>query len=259
MPNLPRPLLGFDATAFLAALVLATVASSDEAGAQALDIDDTGMTKGQWEIKAVNLVNAGFPRGTVGASRSSHEQLVGYGFTDRFKAALHADFEGIVRDGLRPDHVALETQVALLDAETGGVGLDWFTSVQAVTHEDATNSLFFGPIVRLQQGKLSATFNPYFERTFGQNSTPGINLNYGWRVMRELEGGYAIALEGYGRIPDLANAPDLAEQDHRLGGALYKTIEVSKGSELAITLGALAGLTRDTPDVSTRLAVGLTF
>ncbi len=183
-------------------------AGVDTALAQALDIDAPEITAGEREFRSINIFNGGYRPGSAGEPRNSNELDVAYSPRDWLKFLGHIDFENVLQDGWRVDHVALESFVGLRKAGAdGGVALTWFTSIQLSTDELSTNSLLFGPIVKLSAGKASLTLNPYFEDTFGRNRGAGIASVYAWQARYELSDNLAVGIEGFGKIENLGSAP----------------------------------------------------
>lgn len=246
--------------AIIAAAVLSVLACPHAVLAQALDIDQPEITKGDRELKTVNVLNGRYRLGTAGLARSSHELSASYSPSDWFKITAHLDIENVIADGWRLDHGAIETQFKLIEAgKSGGLGLGWFTSVQLSTDALSTNSLIFGPIVKLSAGKASLTFNPYLEHTFGRNSGPGLNLLYGWEGRLGLTKGVAVGLQSFGKIASIGDAPPWHEQDHRVGPALFLEWEAGADRTIALDMAVLAGLTEASPDVSLKANLGMTF
>lgn len=256
----PRSTASRSRYAVIAAAVLSALACPDAALAQALDIDQPEITKGEHEVKSVNVINGRYRPGSAGLPRSSHELSATYSPTDWFKVTAHLDAENVLADGWRLDHAAIETQFKLIeDGKSGGLGLGWFTNLQVSTDTLSTNSLIFGPIVKLSGGRVSVTFNPYLEHTFGRNSGRGPNLVYGWEGRLGLQKGFAVGLQSFGKIENIGDAPPWREQDHRVGPALFLEWEAGADRSIALDMAVLAGLTDAAPNVSLKFNLGTTF
>lgn len=233
------------------AVVVGLGVAGGPALAQALDLDSAGIEKGASEVKAVNVVH-----GHRGAS--SHELSFGYGVSEHLKLGLHLDAERFLDGADRLDHIGLESQI-LLRPDAGAQPLvGWFTSVQIATDPSATNSLIGGPIVEFAWGPVVAVANTYVEKQFGPNAGPGVNVLYGWQLQFEVSPRVALAAEGFGTVPDVADAPALAAQDHRAGAMVYVGVPI-EGRELDIGAGVLVGLTEAAPDVTLRLNAGVGY
>lgn len=250
-------LLGF---ALGAALCCAAVLSARTAHAQALDIDHPEITRGEREVRSINVVNDPFSSVPAGASRSSHELGAYYSPADWLKLGVHADIENVSGENWLVDHVAIESQFELLTAgEAGGLALGWSTFVQFSTDAASTNSLIFGPIVKYSWKDATVTANAYFEDTFGRNDTPGLALLYGWQARRQLREGLAIGIEGFGEIENLGDAPPVSEQDHRIGPGVFLSSKIAENHTLLLDVGVLFGLTESSPGTSLKVNFGATF
>jgi len=240
--------------------LLAVVATAGGLRAQALDIDNPEIKRGETEIKSVNTFHHRYPPGATGVPASSHEASIGHSFTDHFKITAHVALENIKSESLRGDHVAVETQLELIKAgERGGLGLGWLTVVQPRIHRDATSAVVFGPIAKLSNERLALVVNPYFEKTYGENRVDGVAFVYGWQGKLVLREGVAVGIEGFGKIENVGNAAPWSEQDHRIGPALMLEWELAKDRNLMLDMGVLAGLTLATPDVTYKFSVATTF
>ncbi|MEZ5907466.1 MAG: hypothetical protein R3D31_01570 [Hyphomicrobiaceae bacterium] len=242
----------------LCALVVALVSASPVA-AQPFDIKEPDFKKGETTLGSINGVQGTLRQAPGDAPTGAYELEAGYGVTDWLKITGHVHLENAYRSHLRATHVTLESLVKFRGTDQGGFGLAWFTAIEGGTTQDATNRVFFGPIAQIAAGPWRFTLNPIFEQTFGRNREDGIALVYGWQSKLEVQKGVSIALEGFGHIPDLGNAPSVAEQEHRIGPALYLETEIAKDRTVTVSLGVLAGLTRATPDHALKFNVGLAY
>ena len=71
-------------------------------------------------------------------------------------------------------------------------------------------------------GPNSATINTFFVGQVGESvEIDSLELLMNWRLKRELNERWALGVEGYSEIEDLANAGSFDEQGHRLGPVFY--------------------------------------
>jgi hypothetical protein len=105
--------------------------------------------------------------------------------------------------------------------------------VAVAIDRDETNTAIFGPLLQLGNDKAALTLNLLFEQTFGQNREVGTTLAYAAGLKRELKEGIAIGIESHGRIPDIAEAPGIDWQEHRIGPVLYLEDDVGSQSGAA--------------------------
>lgn len=244
---------------FLGSIGLA-LTLSEPVQAQALDIDQPEITKGEREVRSVNVVNGGLSAASGGMSRTSHEMSTSYSPSDWIKLGAHFDVENVTNEGWLLDHGAIELQFELLTAgASGGIALGWVTYVQISTDDASTNSLIFGPILKFSSKAASFTLNSYLEDTFGRNDESGLAVLYGWQGRLDVREGIAVGIEGYGKIDNIADPPPLNEQDHRIGPAVYIWSEIDPGRTISLDTALVFGLTNVAPDASLKFNLGTTF
>jgi hypothetical protein len=236
--------------AFGLALAVSVVAS--DAMGQSFEIKGLHIEKGEIDIDLDNAVFSG--RAGNAGNRSGHEQKLNYGVTDWWRVTVAIDWDNPVSGNLRATSLGIENIFLLRQMkQKHDIGLGFFVALEGSIHEESTNALVFGPIVTAKWDKLTWTFNPFLEQTFGRNREEGIALDYAWQAKYELRDGFAVGVEGYGLVENLGNSPRFAEQQHRIGPILYREIEVAKTFRLAPSIGLLFGLTSSTPDVALKL------
>jgi hypothetical protein len=246
------------------------------ASAQVFHIKEGDFERGGIEIESNNAFQGGFPRN---ADRIVNGQEHGFGYAPlswwQFKTLLGLSKpEG---EGFRATRAILENVFVLkgLPENADGVSLAWFQAVEAAIHHDQTNATIFGPIVTFQAGKFSLATNPFFEKSFGRNREEGVAFVYGWQARYEVAKGIRLGVEGYGRIPDIGNAPAGEFQEHRIGPVALIEFGLPKhareprtamtgpaannGGHAELELGLLFGLTEATPDVTGKANLHLKF
>lgn len=244
------------------------------------DVKAPESEQGQFELESGSAYFFGFPH-YADRVRSSHELALGYGLSDRVKIGVKLAFDQPLGDDLRATAVGAEALVVLRKPEAG-FGLAWFTGVTAAIHDEETNVVAFGPALRFGNDKLSLTINPFFERSFGDNATPGVDFVYGWQVKKEIREGFGISIEGYGVIPDIGHAPGVSFQEHRIGPVIYlqrgltlgpgrhtsramsikdgkEAVSNGEGPKWSLEAGVLFGLTEATQDVAVKVKTGISW
>ena len=98
---------------------------------------------------------------------------------------------------------------------------------------------------------------PFSKRPSGRNRIAGIALNYGWKVKYSLNDTLAVRVEGFGLIENLGASLFSAEQQHRLGPALFATIKLGEHLTITPDVGLFFGLTDATPSLTLKLNVGV--
>lgn len=110
----------------------------------------------------------------------------------------------------------------------------------------------FGPIVEVVNGPISLILDPLLIKQLGEFADQqGLVFQYGWQLKYEMRSRWALALEMFDEIDDLANAGPFTAQNHSLGPTLYYTFGGGAGSEEAGKISAGADKTgEDAPDPS---------
>ena len=229
-PALRAALLGACALAALCAPLQA------EAGHDVFHIFTPVVEKGHWGFEALSTFQAGLPKHAGHdedeeeaeheehghtAVRAAHEFALHGAVTDFWMAKLALGIARAPGDSYAATTLALENVFRLTPRARGALDFAWFTSVSAGLESGASHAVEFGPVVSLDAGKVSIVLNPFFEKTFGENREEGIAFAYGWRATHEIADKLAVGVEGYGEVETIGNAPDAAEQVHRIGPVLY--------------------------------------
>ena len=204
---------------YLPALIASLLGIPGAAWADVFSVDEPEVEKGAQEVEVNAAVQNGFP---VNADpvRYSMELEYTYGVTKWLSLSPLVDFD-------KPDGDEFHATVAGVESvwfpvEIGKtLTLAWFTEVEGAVHHDETNSTTFGPIVQFGHDKASLILNPYLEKSFGSNHEEGIEFTYQWQAKASLNERLALGIEGFGVIPDIAHAPSIDFQEHRIGPVLY--------------------------------------
>ncbi len=236
---------------------LALAARSDVASAQTFDLHAPASKRGEQTIEILNGANLGSPRGSADVPRNAHEAKFVYGISDRWMIEFGALIEKPDPAEARLARVNVENIFVLKPVETLGVGLGWYTGIDIATSAETQSAIIFGPILQANAGKAEFLVNPFLEKGLGRNAEPGMALNYLWHGKYEVSHGLGLGAKGYGHIHDLASGPAFADQDHRLGPAVFLELEAEKGRHVEVSIGTLFGLTRASPSASLIFNVGI--
>jgi hypothetical protein len=269
--TLPRML----ACGVAAAVIIA--ASAGRLSAQTFHIKEADFEARQWTVESINAALQGFPDNAE-RKRTGHEVGVGYGITAAWQLKGLISFDTPDQETTRLKRAIMENVVVLraLEENKNGTGVAWFQAVEAAIVRDETNATIFGPIITTRAGKTELALNPFFEKSFGQNHTRGIDFVYGWQARHELNEHVSIGFEGYGRIPDLGNGVPLSFQEHRIGPVLIlkSAFDSAPGPSRAgaltaspagraatadLELGVLFGLTEATSDLAFKANVHFNY
>jgi hypothetical protein len=255
----------------LGSVAIVLVSTMPAARAGTFDIKGVEVTKGESEVALGAAWQHGFPANSD-FLRQSYEVGYGYGFLSWFKAGVKLGFEQPDHERLEASYAGVEAQAVAVDPSKGGIGLAWYAGVDFDLQKDGGEVLTVGPLVSFNLAKdVSVTLNPLLQKAFDPSS-PGIDFNYAWQVKRTISERVALGLEGYGVVPDLANAPSADLQEHRLGPVLYLSHEHSGngssmklgpagggGGKIELEFGLLFGLTKATADTTGRAKLAITW
>ena len=161
---------------------------------------------GEIGTEALSTIQTDLPSQDEGV-RAVHEVAIHAGITDFWMAKLALGLEKPLHEAYGVNAIALENVFRLPGSSFGRFDAGWFTGFSAAVDGDATNAVEFGPVITVDAGPVALAFNPFFEKTFGQNREDGIAFSYGWRATYGLAENLSIGLEGYGEIENIADSP----------------------------------------------------
>ena len=235
--------------------ILVLGGAADAAFAQSLHVKEADFEAGQWNVESINGVQQGFPR-NADRVRTGHELGIGYGITAAWQLKGLVSFATPDEETTRIQRVMMENVVVLRALEEGknGFGIAWFHALEGAVARDETNVTIFGPSIILREGKTELALNPFFEKSFGRNHTPGMDFLYGWQARRELSEHVSIGIEGYGRIPEIGSGMPLDVQEHRIGPVLI----LKTGAAVPVP-GHLGALPTSHRQLATDLELGVQF
>ncbi len=230
------------------------------APAVAYDITDPEVEKGQQKIEGIHVGQQGFPAGSTGNARFLDSLSYSYGLTDFWQ--LKGCIAGERHDdrGWEVSSVFAESVFEIVDVKKTGFGLGWFTSIAGSVYHDASNVTTFGPIIKFAHHSVSLTLNPFLEKTFGQNSEPGMAFAYGWQANMAIKKGVILSLAGFGHIADIGgHTPAFEVQEHKIGPLIGFEAEVAENRTLGLELGVFFGLTDATADTAVKAKLSYTY
>lgn len=246
-------------------------------GAQTFHIKEADFEARQWTVESINAALQGFPH-NADRARTGHEIGLGYGITAAWQLKGLLSFDSPDEETTRLKRALVENVVVLraLEESKNGIGVAWFQAVEGAIARDETNATIFGPTILARVGKTELAVNPFFEKTFGQNRTQGIDFLYGWQARHEVNAHVSIGIEGYGRIPDVGNGTPIDFQEHRIGPVLIlksafegitgpsrvgavTAFPGGRNATADLELGVLFGLTEATSDVAFKANVHFNY
>lgn len=248
----------------IASIAIIAMCTVLPAKAGTFEVKSPDITQGQTAFSSNSAVQGRFPV-NADPTRLSTELDLGYSPTSWFFIGGKVNFDQAVDEHWKTSTVGAEMQLRFGKARPG-FDYGWYSSVDVKVNDQETNTFTFGPIIQFGDDKLSLTLNPFFQKTFGDNRTEGLDFTYGVMAKREIKEGVAIGLEAYGTIPDIGNGTPIAFQEHRIGPVLYFEHDAgqphTKGGQqpkAALDIGVYFGMTEATPDVTGKAKLSLTW
>jgi hypothetical protein len=118
-----------------------------------------------------------------------------------------------------------------------------------------------GPLAKFVRGQDSATINTFFVGQVADHvEIDGLELKVNWQLKRELNESWALGLEGFSEIEDLAHAGSFDEQRHRLGPVAYYEFPHAEGRpEWKAAGGVLFGLSDAVSDFTYKFDLEVEF
>jgi len=195
------------------------------------EIQEAEIDKGEIEIEYRGAYHWGVPRVTVTNENAndlvqSNELELEMGITNWWMISVTSGFDKALGENLQATALEVETQFGLVRREGNGLGLAFQMGFsQALNHgvqvDGEPNEFAFGPIVELARGPLLLTLNPLFGKQIGTFADQeGLGFDYGWRGEYDVNKRWALAVEMFGEIEDLANAGSFNDQVHSIGPTL---------------------------------------
>jgi hypothetical protein len=214
--------------------------------------------KGQRKLEAFSAFHSGLNGGAAGDTREVLALSYHRGLTEvwLFKGIVVA--ERPLHGDLEATAIVAENVFELQNAKkAGGIGYAWFTAIAAGINGEETNAVVFGPIVRLGAGDTSLILNPFLEQTFGRNRDEGIAFLYGWQLKHQVRSGFAVGIEGFGRVQDIGGGG--GQDEHGVGPLLVFELPLADKRSLSFETGWLVGLNDTTPDHTIKFQLTYTY
>jgi hypothetical protein len=191
--------------------------------------------------------------------RQSHDVEGKYGFTDRFEGILEGFFDQDVGGSLTARQLEIGGQYELVQREGDGLGVAFRGIYEFGLQNGDPDEILFGPLAKYVWGPDSATINTFFIGQVGNNvDIDSLEMMVNWRLKHEFGETFALGVEGYSQIEDLAHAGTFDEQKHRLGPVAYFEFKDFL-PRWEFAGGTLFGLSEATSDVTFKFGAELEF
>lgn len=193
--------------------------------------------------------------------RHSHEVEGKYGITERFEVIVEGVFEQPIGEAFKAEEIELGGQYEIIERRGDGLGLAFRTLYEFALEDHSPDEILFGPLIKLVQGRDSATINTFFVGQVGDHvEIDSLELKVNWRLKRELNERWGLGLEGYSEIEDLAHAGSFHDQAHRLGPVAYYEFPHREGKpEWKAAGGVLFGLSDAVSDFTYKFDLEVEF
>jgi hypothetical protein len=191
----------------------------------------------------------------------THELEGKYGLTERFEGILEGVFEQEIGEDFEAEEIELGGQYEIIQREGDGFGLAFRTLYEFALLGGSPDEILFGPLAKVVRGPDSATINTFFVGQVGNHvDIDSLELKVNWRLKHELSDRWAMGIEGYSEIEDLAHAGSFDEQGHRLGPvAYYEFPHAEGGPEWKAAGGILFGVSDAVSDLTYKFDLEVEF
>jgi len=264
---MPAPVTRNLAQTLLAAgLVSATVLPATAGGI--FEVIHPEVEEGQFEVELLNTVALGSVED--GEERSVHEIAFGGGLTPWWKPILAFEIANPVGESPVVEAVEVENVFILFGGhdhdedghgehgvdERGAYTIGFYAAGEFPTDSDESVGFSFGPIGEFSIGPATVIGNLFLDVPTS-SETPGIS--YAVAAMYPVSGTFSVGVEAHGGVEELFgnDTPDLSDQEHYVGPALYAEFETGDGLVIEPRVAALFGLTSASVDAA--LSVNLEF
>jgi hypothetical protein len=191
--------------------------------------------------------------------RQSHEVELKYGFTDRWEGIVEGFFRQDIGESLTARQFELGGQYEIIERKGDGLGLAFRTIYEFALQDHSPDEILFGPLAQYVVGRDSATINTFFIGQLGDEAEiDSLELQVNWRLKHEFGDKFALGVEGYSEIEDLAHAGTFEDQKHRLGPVAYFEFG-GREPKWEFAAGALFGVSEATSDVTFKFDAEVEF
>jgi hypothetical protein len=236
------------------ALALASSPASAQFYVRSPEVD-----KGEAEIEEHGALYSG--PGEDERLRQTHEVEGKYGITERFEVILEGELEQSIGENLEGEAIELGGQYEIIERHGDGLGLAFRTIYEFAMPDDSPDEILFGPLANFVRGRDSATINTFFVGQVGNHGeSDSLELKINWQLKHELSEKWALGVEGFSEIEDLAHAGSFDDQSHRLGPVAYYEFPHAEGRpEWRAAGGVLFGVSDAVSDLTYKFDLEVEF
>ena len=191
--------------------------------------------------------------------RQSHEVELKYGFTDRWEGIVEGFFRQDIGESLKARQFELGGQYEIIERNGDGLGVAFRAIYEFALQDHSPDEILFGPLAKYVVGRDSATINTFFIGQLGDEAEiDSLELKVNWRLKHEFSETFALGVEGYSEIEDLAHAGTFDDQKHRLGPVAYFEFG-GREPKWEFAAGALFGVSEATSDITFKFDAEVEF
>jgi hypothetical protein len=192
---------------------------------------------------------------------NTHEVEEKYGLTERLEVIVEQEFEKEREEDLVMEAAVVGGQYEFIERHGDGVGFAFRTLYEFALLGGEPDEILFGPVAKWVKGPDSFTVNTFFVGQVGEHrEIDSLELKVNWRLKREFGERWALGVEGYSEIGDLAHAGSFDDQSHRLGPVAYYEFPHAEGRpEWKAAGGVLFGVSDAVSDVTYKFDIEVEF
>ena len=171
-----------------------------------------------------------------------HEFELEYAVMDFWATSITASLIKPAGEALKYDILGWENTFQFTDEGKYWLDFGFHVEVEVNDEGDEAHNLEGRFLFRRVWGTFEHILNLNFEQQFGSAADESTELEYVWRTRVSLDEHTGIGVEAFGSLGEIKYVAPLAEQEHRLGPAFYRDIEIG-GVDIELNLIWLFGLT----------------
>jgi hypothetical protein len=185
----------------------------------------------------------------------------GYGAKEYWFTEVYLKQE---RDGSAVANIA-EWENKFQLTETGQYPVDagLITELEAPLSTNAPWEFKFGPLFQTEFGKLQLNGNLLFERAFGKSDESGVPystiFSYQWQAKYRWQSVLEFGVQSFGDMGKWNDWNKQADQDHRIGPAIFGKLPLGNRQAIAYNAAWLLGASSAAPNHTFRMQVEYEF
>jgi hypothetical protein len=185
----------------------------------------------------------------------------GYGAKEYWFTEVYLKQE---RSGSKVDNIAeWENKFQLTDIGEYPVDVGLITELEAPLSANTPWEFKLGPLFQTEFGKIQLNGNLLFERAFGKADESGVpystNFSYQWQAKYRWQPALEYGMQGFGDMGKWNRWDPQAEQNHRIGPAVFGKFALGNRQAIRYNAAWLFGTGGAAPDNSFRMQIEYEF